>query len=289
MKVLILSSYLVKITLLANEAYEWYNKSIQMDIVKLQRHKSIVSDLAYIALNVALAIALLAVVLAVKSPLPAFLLVLLSKWRILAVRPRFWFKNLQSNLVDIIVGLSVVVLLYAAEGSLGVQIGITTFFAVWLLFIKPRSKRSYVAFQSGAAIFLGTTALFMESYEWPATIVVLMMWLIGYATARHVLSHYKEADRTFFSMIWGLIMAEIGWLGYHWAFAYSLPGLSGIELSQTALIALIVSFLADRVYDSYYRNEGTLQSSEIMLPTIFSVSVILVILLFFNTLGTGVL
>ena len=247
------------------------------------------SELAYIALNVALAVVLLMIVLAIKSPLPAFLLILLSKWRIFAVRPRFWFKNIQSNLVDVIVGLSVVVLLYAASGSLGVQVVITALFAVWLLFVKPRSKRSYVAFQAGAATFLGTTALFMESYDWPGTVVVLAMWLIGYASARHILSHYKESDRTFFSMIWGLISAEIGWLGYHWAFAYSLPGLTGIDLSQTALIVLLLGFLADRAYSSYYHNEGVIRSSDVMLPAIFSVSVLLVILVFFNTLGTGLL
>lgn len=260
-----------------------------MNIFKLPKHKSLVSDLAYIALNVGLAIALLIVVLAVKSPLPAFALVILSKWRILAVRPRFWFKNLQSNLVDIIVGLSVVTLLYAASGSLGVQAMVAVFFAVWLLFIKPRSKRSYVAFQAGTATFLGVTALFMESHEWPAAAVVLVMWLIGYGTARHVLSHYRESDRTFFAMIWGLIVAELGWLNYHWSFAYSLPGSSGIELSQTALIILILGFLADRAYDSYHQNEGVIRPSDILPPAIFSISIILVILLFFNTLGTGIL
>ena len=260
-----------------------------MKILKSSKHTSAVSDLAYILLNIVLAVALLAIVLAVQSRLPAFLLVILSKWRILAVRPRFWFKNIQSNLVDLIVGLSVVVLLYASSGAVGVQVGIATFFAVWLLFIKPRSKRSYVAFQAGAATFLGVNALFMESYAWPAEIVVLIMWLIGYAASRHVLSHYKEADRTFLSMIWGLVMAQIGWLGYHWAFAYNLPGLSGIELSQTAIIALVLAFLADRTYSSYYHNEGIIRSSDVLLPTIFSVSVIAVILVFFNTLGTGLL
>ena len=88
-----------------------------MNILKLPKHKSAISEAAYIALNVGLAVVLLVVVLAVNSPWPAFLLILLSKWRILAVRPRFWFKNIQSNLVDIIVGLSVVVLLQAASGS----------------------------------------------------------------------------------------------------------------------------------------------------------------------------
>lgn len=258
-----------------------------MKLFTLPKHKSIISDLAYIALNVGLAISLLAVVLAVNSLWAAIFLVLLSKWRILAVRPHFWFKNVVSNLVDIIVGLSVVVLLYASSGALAVQIAVTIFFAVWLLFIKPRSKRSFVVFQAGTALFLGTTALFMVSYDWPAVAVVLAMWLIGFATARHILSHYRDADRTLLSMIWGLVVAEIGWLGYHWSFAYSLPGFGGVELSQIALVVLVLGFLAERTYDSYHRNEQVIRWSDVMLPVIFSVSVILVILLFFNTLGTG--
>lgn len=248
-----------------------------------------ISDLAYTALNVGLAVAVLFVVLAVDSPLPAFALVLLSKWRILAVRPRFWFKNFQSNLVDIIVGLGIVVFLYTAGGSLGIQIAIAVWYAIWLLFIKPRSKRSFVAFQAGAALFIGTNALFMISSEWPATAVVLTMWLIGFGTARHFLSHYTESDRVFFAMIWGIIVAELGWLNYHWAFAYNLPGNSGIDLSQTAIVIFVLGFLASRAYDSYYHNDATIRWSEIMLPTIFSLGTILVILLFFNTLGTGLL
>lgn len=260
-----------------------------MRFLKLPKHKSVFSDFAYIALNVGLAIALLGIVLAINSPLAAFLLVLLSKWRILAVRPRFWFKNIQSNLVDVIVGLSVVVLLYAASGAVALQVAISILFAVWLLFIKPRSKRAYVALQAGAAVFLGTTALFIVSHEWIASVVVLAMWLIGYASARHVLSHYKEENRTFYAMIWGIIMAEIGWLGYHWAFAYNLPGFAGVDLSQTALLVLVLSFLAERVYDSYHTNEGVIRWSEVMMPAIFSVSIILVVMLFFNELGSGIL
>ena len=264
-------------------------KSLTMNILKLPQHKSVFSDLAYIALNVGLAVALLVVVLAIDSLLPAFAIMLLGKWRILAVRPHFWFKNVQSNLVDIIVGLSVVIFLHAASGAVALQILLTALYITWLLFVKPRSKRTYVIFQAGVALFLGVNALFMVSYNWPATVVVLAMWLIGYATARHVLGHYREADRTFFAMIWGLIVAELGWLNYHWAFAYNLPGFSNIDLSQTALIVLVLGFLASRAYDSYHHNEGAIRKSDILLPLIFSISIILVIMLFFNTLGTGLL
>lgn len=259
-----------------------------MKLIKLSKSRSVLSDVAYVALNIGLAAALFAVVLAVKSPLPAFALVLLSKWRILAVRPHFWFRNIRSNMVDIIVGLSVVVLMYGASGALAVQVVLAILYAAWLLFIKPRSKRQYVVIQSGVATFLGVSALFMVSYNWPAIAVVLIMWVIGYTTARHILSHYKEADRHLFAMIWGLLVAEIGWLGHHWSFAYVLPGFSGLSISQVALIVLMLAFLADRLYDSYHRNEGSVRLHEVMLPAVFSISVILIVLLFFNTLG-GVL
>lgn len=260
-----------------------------VNIVKMSKHKSILSDLAYTALNVGLAVALLIIVLAIKSPLPALGIVLLSKWRMVAVRPRFWFKNIQSNLVDIIVGFSVVVFLYAESNSLPVQVLITTLYALWLLFVKPRSKRIFVFLQAGVALFIGTNALFMVAFDWPLVAVVLAMWLIGYASARHVLTHYREKELTFFSMIWALVVAELGWLGFHWAFAYDLPAFSGIDLSQTAVITLVLGFLATMAYDSYHQNEGVIKWNDVMLPTFFSVSIIVVILVFFNTIGTGII
>ncbi len=263
------------------------NLSKLSKLSRLPKHRSLISELAYIALNVGLAAGLLGVVIATKSFLPAFALVLLSKWRILAVRPRFWIANLQSNLVDIIVGLSVVVLLYEAIGSFVAQLVIAALYVIWLLIVKPRSKRHYVAIQAAVATFLGVTALFMISYDWYVSFVVLAMWVIGYSSSRHILSNYHEAERTFLSMIWGLIVAELGWLGYHWAFAYNLPGFGGVKLSQTALIVLVLGFLAERVYASYYHNERTIRSGDVMLPALFTVSIILVILTFFNTLGNG--
>lgn len=260
-----------------------------VNILKLPKNRSTLSDFAYVVLNAGLAVGLLIVVLAIKSPLPALALVLLSKWRVLAVRPHFWIKNIRANLVDMIVGLSVVVLLYAASGALAIQILFTALYAVWLLFIKPRSKRQFVVVQSGVASFLGTTALFMSSYDWPAAVVVLGMYIIGFSTSRHILRHYHEKNRNLFAMIWGVIVAEIGWLGYHWSFAYDLPGVAGFELSQVALVVLALGFMAERAYDSYHRNEGIIQLNDIMMPAIFSVSIILIVLLFFNTIGIGLI
>jgi len=226
------------------------------------------------------------VVWAVESPYAAFLLVLLSKWRVLAVRPRYWFVNLQSNLVDLIVGLSVVVLLYAANGALTAQILMTLLYIGWLLFIKPRSKRSFIAVQAGVATFLGITALMLVSYSWIASLVVLLMWVIGYSAARHVLGSYEEAHISFYSLVWGLFFAELGWLMYHWTFAYSLPGTGDIKLPQGALIALAVSFIAERAYASYEKH-GSIHSNDMILPSLLSVSLVIILLVFFNTVSVG--
>ena len=252
-----------------------------MELLRLPNKRSLFSEIIYVALNVALAVALLGVVLAVESPYAAFLLVLLSKWRVLAVRPRYWFANLQSNLVDLIVGLSVVVLLYAAGSAFVVQVIITLLYIVWLLFIKPRSKRSFVAVQAGTATFLGITALMTVSYGWDVSLVVGLMWVIGYSAARHVLGSYDEAHISFYSLVWGLLFAELGWLMYHWTFAYSLPGTGSIQLSQGALIALGVSFIAERAYTSYEKH-GSVHTNDLILPTLLSVSIILIMLVVLN-------
>jgi len=257
-----------------------------MEFLKSSKRRSLLSELIYILLNVALAVAILVVVWAIASPIAAFALVLLSKWRVLAVRPRYWFANIQANLVDIIVGVSTVVLLYAASGALAAQVVLTAFYIVWLLLIKPRSKRTYIAVQAGAAVFLGVTALMTVSYDWIASVVVLAMWLIGYSAARHVLGSYEEAHISFYSLVWGLVMAELGWLAYHWTFAYELPGVGDIKLSQTAIIVLAISFMTERIYASFIKH-GSVRSTDVTLPILLTVSLIIVILAFFNNVSIG--
>jgi hypothetical protein len=258
-----------------------------MEFLRLTKKRSLLSEFIYVILNIALAVAVLVIVWAVESPWAAFALVLLSKWRVLAVRPRYWFANVQANLVDVIVSVSVVVLLYAASGAVITQCILTALYIVWLLFVKPRSKRVFVTAQAGVALFTGIMALAIIGYDWNVAVVVLVMWLIGYSTARHVFTSYDEVHVTFYSLIWGLVIAELGWFTYHWTFAYSLPGVGDIKLVQGALIALLLSFLAERVYASYEKH-GDVRSNDILLPALFSVSVILVLVIFFNRINTGI-
>lgn len=253
-----------------------------MELINPFKRRPLLSESLYILLNVLFAVGVLVLVLAIQSPLPAALLVLLSKWRILAVRPRYWFANLQSNLVDIIVSMSVVVFLWSTSGALAAQIIITLMYIGWLLFVKPRSKRVFMAIQAGVAVFMGVNAVMIVSYDWIATVVVALIWFIGYAAARHVLSSHNEVHLTFYSLIWGLVLAEIGWVTYHWTFAYDIPGMGDFKLAQSAIIVLGVSYLAERVYSSFTRHDNV-RSSDILLPTLLTVSVILVLIAVFNT------
>lgn len=257
-----------------------------MDLLKAVKRRSAISDLIYNILNIGLAIALLVVVQTAGSLWPALLLVLLSKWRVLAVRPRYWLANIQANLVDFIVSFSTVIFLFGAQESSVLQIIITILYIAWLLVLKPRSKRHMVVIQAGVATFAGVAALSMISFTWPVSIVVVGMWLIGYASARHALSAYNESHILLLSLIWGFVVAEIGWIAYHWTVAYDIPGLAGIEIPQVALLVLAISFVAERVYNSYAKHDE-FRMADVILPLLLAGSVSLVLLLFFNSVGFG--
>ena len=243
-----------------------------MDLLKAHKRRTRLSESAYIALNVGLAVTLLVIVLAVQSPWLAFAVVLMSKWRALAVRPRFWFANLVANMVDIIVGVSIVVLLYGASGAQWLQFAITLLYIVWLLFIKPRSRRSYVTVQAGCAVFLGITALSMVSFSWDAFLFVLAMWVIGFVSTRHVLGSYEEPRTHIYSLVSGAIFAEMGWIGFHYLMAYPIPGFQLIQFSQLALFITLYSFIAERAYASYHKH-GAVRRSDVIMPILLTIGI----------------
>lgn len=265
-----------------------------MELLKVVKRRSLLSESIYILLNLALAIAVPIVIWATGTPWLALALVLLSKWRVLAVRPRYWFAHVEANMVDIIVSLGLVELIYLVylvgqSGSgqaVGVQIFLTVVYAAWLLMLKPRTRRSAVALQAAAAVFIGTIALSSISYGWPSSLVVLGMWIIGYSSARHVLVAYSDTDIRLLSLIWGFVIAEIGWLTYHWTIAYSLPFGGGLKLPQATLLILGISYLAERVYNSYHKH-GAVRFNDLAMPMLLALGVIIVLLTLFNAASIG--
>lgn len=257
-----------------------------MDLLKSHKRRSRLSDIVYVVLNIGLAIAVLVSVRYGQSPWLAVGLVLLSKWRALAVKPRFWFANLVANMVDVIVGVSLVTLLYVASGELLPQLGITLLYVAWLLFVKPRSNKKFVTLQAATAIFLGVTAVATISYSWDSMFPVLLMWLIGYSAARHVLGDYDEPLTQIYSLIVALVFAELAWIGHHWMFAYAIPGMGGVKIPQLAVVLTLLSFVAERAYVSFHKN-GVVKKQDIMLPIIFTAAVFVVLFVFYNRIALG--
>lgn len=245
-----------------------------MDLLKSHKRKSRLSEIAYVILNVGFALALLMAVVLSQPIWLAITILLLSKWRILAVRPRFWFMNIVSNMVDIIVGLSFVVMLYSTGGVFILQMALTITYVVWLLLIKPRSSRKFVSVQAGIAVFAGITALSIVSYDWDVLFFVVGMWLIGYMSARHLLSAYTEPYTVTYSLIVGAIFAEMGWIGFHWLVAYPIPGFGGIQLSQLALFVTLICFVAERTYVCVHEH-GKVRRANILAPILLTVSVVM--------------
>lgn len=257
-----------------------------MDLIKSVTRRSRLSEIIYTLLNIAYAALLLFLVRSFDPPYLAFLVVALSKWRIFAVRPRFWYANLQANLIDAIVGVSTVTLLWAATGQTAVQFGLAILFAVWLLVVKPRSKRFWVLLQAGIGQFIGIMALFTVGYSMPVIVVTVVAWLIGYASARHALSTYDtETEGTLLAIIWAFVVAEVSWLMYHWTIAYTLSG--EVKLPQITLVLAVLGFVVMRFYDNHHRNHGVVRWQELRWPLVFSGTLILLLLLRFSGLDTA--
>src|SRR6478735_5139229 len=94
------------------------------------------SHILYLGLNLLLPI-LAFVLVRIEFAGIAILLILLSKWRMFAVRPRYWMANLIGNGVDIMVAVSLV-LFMASTTVVWWQIFWTLLYAGWLLWLKPR-------------------------------------------------------------------------------------------------------------------------------------------------------
>lgn len=265
-----------------------------MDFLKTIQKRSVWSEVLYIALNVGLAIALMIIIRTTNSLWLAFVLVLLSKWRVFAIRPRFWFAHLQANAVDMTVGFSFAVFLYVTNQATATSTQIllmeailTFFYILWLVLLKAQSKRIYMVAQAGIALFTGITALYLMSPDWIVLPVVLLAGIIGHVAAAHIFSSYDdETHSTLLSLIWGLLVAQISWIAYYWTIAYRLPFFSEAKIPQISIILLCFGFLSYKVYDSYYHYQK-IRRQDVLLPGIFSVAIVIVLLLAFSGVNVG--
>ena len=95
------------------------------------------------------------------------------------------------------------------------------------------------------------------------------------------MSDSESENLEIYSMIWGLLLSELSWIFSHWVVGYSVLNSNSLIIPQVSIVVTTLSFLLFSVFYAK-ENDGKIKFYEIVLPTIFSVSVIFVLMVFFS-------
>lgn len=170
----------------------------------------------------------------IELPLVALLIILLSKWRMFVVRPRFWIANLRANAVDILVSVALLGFMQLAITDTWRLIWAVVY-AAWLLVIKPGSTPVWVAAQALLAQAFALSALYLAWGDAPLLVFVSATWAVCYLSARHFLTSYEEPYINLFASLWAYVGAALTWVLGHWLLFYGL-------VPQPVLILTVLGF-----------------------------------------------
>lgn len=197
------------------------------------------SKVIYIFFNALLPIVVFALVRTDFTQL-ALAIILLSKWRMLAVRPRFWPANFRANAIDIIVGISFL-LFMINSGSQLMQLAWTVGYIIWLVVLKPATNTLLISLQAFIGLMAGLMALFVSWSDGPLYGLVLLTGLVCYLSARHFFDSFDEPYAKLLSYFWGYFGAALIWVLGHWLLYYSI-------VSQPVLLLGALSFGLGTLY-----------------------------------------
>ena len=170
----------------------------------------------------------------------ALAIILLSKWRMLAVRPRFWPANFRANAIDIIVGISFL-LFMINSGSQLMQLIWTVGYIIWLVVLKPAANTLLISLQAYIGLMAGLMALFVSWNDGPLYGLVFLTGLVCYLSARHFFDSFDEPYAKLLSYFWGYFGAALVWVLGHWLLYYSF-------VSQPVLLLGALSFGLGTLY-----------------------------------------
>lgn len=217
------------------------------------------------------------------------LVILLSKWRIFAVRPRFWPANIRANAVDIMVGVSIVIFM-AHAGSLFQALWVLLY-AVWLVYIKPSSTVLFMSLQSAIGQLFGLSALFIVAGEtldfnfgrlsWtvlPIGVLVILAGLICYLSARHFFDSFNEPYAKMLAYLWGYFAAALIWVLAHMLIVY--PHQDGVIAQPTLVLSAISYSLGAVYYLEHFDRLSKLAKKELLFIGSSIVVILLISLLY---------
>lgn len=234
------------------------------------------SHIIYIVLNVALPVLVLALVKA-EFIWPAVAITLISKWRMFAVRPRFWLANVRTNAIDIIVGLSTIGFMIVAPND-WFRTGFAVAWAVWLIFIKPRMTILWVSLQAIIGFVTGLMALFALWPRAPLGVLVIAAGFICFFAAYHFFYSFDEQHTLLLSYLWGYFGAALVWILGHWLIFYWI-------IAQPTLILISLSMVLGTLYYlDHFDRLSTLVRRQIIFIAIATMLIIWLGLVYFHWL-----
>lgn len=252
------------------------------DYIFIRKSRNALSSFLHVILNLLLAIASIGATIITGNCIIGLILVFISKWRIFAVNHRYWLLNLRSSLVDFIVGISFVLLAYAAGTTvLPVHILLMVGYAVWLIIIKPKSSANFNIIQAIIAVLLGTTTASIFAAITDSAVLVIAAFIIGFAASHHVLVQNGDRDAVFSSLVCGLVFSEISWLSYSWLILYTI-GTTGICVSQLSLVLSVLAYAYFQLYAELDKHGRKLKFADVALPILFCLFVIIVLIVGFS-------
>jgi len=232
------------------------------------RPKSGFSYILHLGLNTLLPLLLFILVRAGFSQI-ALVLILVSKWRMFAVRPRYWLANVRSNGIDIIVGISILIFL-THTGSAYWQLIWVALYIIWLTVIKPGTSMLSVSLQALIGQFLGLVATFIWLSGSPLYQIIIVSWVVCYLAARHFFTIFEEPFTSLYSHTWGYFAACLTWVLGHWLLFYGV-------FAQPAIIISVLSLgLASLYYLKHNDRLNVVLRRQIVSILIAAIVVILV-------------
>jgi hypothetical protein len=232
------------------------------------------SHLLYIAFNVLLPI-LAYILVRIDFVGLAIILALLSKWRMFAVRPRYWIANLVSNGVDIMVAVSLI-LFMAAASVVWWQLFWVLAYGLWLIWLKPRFDVLSVSAQAMVGQLLGLSLIYLKFGDSSIVALVAGTWLVTYLAARHYLTSFEESHSALLAHIWAYFAAGLAFVLSHWLLFYG-------SIAQIIVILTTVGYGLAALYylDATDRLSGSLQRQLVGIM----LAILLIILVFSNWSG----
>lgn len=205
----------------------------------------------------------------------AGVIILLSKWRMFAVRPRFWLANIRTNAVDLIVGLSTLAMLDGTQSELTRLVYVSAWI-LWLILVKPRNDVLWVSLQALVGQVLGLSALFSAFDHASLLTVVFLVGVVCFFSAHHFFYSFEEEYIRLLAYLWAYFGAALAWITSHWLIFY---------YPVIAQPTLLLSTIAFSVGTLYYLDHFDKLSKVIRRQIIFILITIITVIIVFSDWG----